>query len=108
MTHRTRAPAIVLLVALAFFVGVPPSLFALDRPPDSYGGLGNDPGQTSSDVVLVTDDGDPDDWANSDEGEENEGVEQGKTGGDDGKLQDYLDSIRGLILRIKLSLDGIL
>ena len=73
MIHRTRVPAIVLLVALAFFVGVPPPLLALDRPPDYGQGPGYDPGQTPPDVTSVTNNGDPDDWASNTGDEENTG-----------------------------------
>jgi hypothetical protein len=107
MIHSTRAPAIVLLVALAFFVGVSPPLFALDRLPEHGQVPGYSSAQTPPDVTLVTDDGDPDDWAsNTGEGEGPDGVDQSKPG--ERNWLDYLESVRDLILRIKLGLDGIL
>jgi hypothetical protein len=107
MIHSTRAPAIVLLVALAFFVGVPPPLFALDRLPEHGQVPGYSPVQTPPDVTLVADDGDPDDWAsNTGQDDGTDGVVQSKPG--DGNWLDYLESVRDLILRIKLGLDGIL
>lgn len=109
MTHCTRTPAIVLLVALVLFVGVPQSLFALDRLPYSGSTSGSGPGDISSAPEMVADDGDPDDWASSTEaGEGADGTSQAKTADDDAKWRNYLDTILDLILRIKMELAGIL
>jgi len=109
MIRRTRAPALILLVALVLLVGVPPSLNALDRlPSTSTTVAGEEPGSQST-PQMVANDGDPDDWATSTESEDNAGgAIQGGTGGDGSDWRDYLESIRDLILRIKNELGGIL
>jgi hypothetical protein len=106
MIHSTRAPAIVLLVALAFLVGVPPPLFALDRPTE----LDTTPGsaETPPNASLVTNDGDPDEWSSNSGGEQSTAGTIEDKPGDGNDWLDYLESIRNLILRIKMDLDGIL
>lgn len=106
MFHSTRAPAIVLLVALAFFVGVPPPVFAVDHPPVLEAPDG-DTEMAPPDVCLVTSDGDPDEWSSNTGEEGSEGFIGSKPGDNDDWL-DYLESIRDLIICIKLGLGGIL
>ncbi len=109
MMYQSRSTGIALLVALTLFVGAPPVLHSLERPPDLANGSGYQPGQIPFQPELVTDNGDPDDWAskNDPDGEEDE-AGQGIMGGSDGKWLDYLESLRGIIFQIKLKLAGIL
>lgn len=109
MMYQSRSTGIALLVALALFVGAPPVLHSLERPPDLANGSGYQSEQIPFQPELVTDNGDPDDWSskNDPDGEEDE-AGQGTMGASDGKWLDYLESLRGIIFQIKLKLEGIL
>jgi hypothetical protein len=57
---------------------------------------------------MVADDGDPDEWSSSTGDEGGCGLVIQSLPGDDGDWLDGLESIRDLIIRIKLDLGGIL
>jgi hypothetical protein len=68
---------------------------------------GTQTGQTPSTPIMVSDNGDPDDWASrSDQG--SSGGEEQSSEGSDVSWRDYLDSLRGLLGGIKMQLAGIL
>ena len=115
MGKGMRTLKVVLLVALALCVGGPPSLFALERTPEiavaTDGGPGQPPQQPLAPQV-VTDNGDPDDWASRTD--QDEMVTGGiiasldKPSGSKATWRDYLEYISGLLIRIRTRLTGIL
>jgi hypothetical protein len=107
MRYRTRLPAFFLLVALALSVAAPPVLLALERPPDSVIAPGSEAGQVPSSPRMVSDNGDPDDWASRSD-QSSSGGREVSSDESDVSWRDYLDSLRGLLGGIKLQLAGIL
>lgn len=101
-------PALCVLVALALSTGAPPFIHALERPPDIAIQPGDYTGSVSSGPPMVQDDGDPDDWASRSDDESSGGGQNEQLGGSGAEWDNYKHAIRGLILRIKIALGGIL
>ena len=109
MTHQTRIPAIVLLVALTLCVGVPPSLIAHERPQNVVNVPGGGPGQPPCPPQQTGDNGDPDDWASrGSDGDDSVGPPPDETAGSLDEWLNYLESISELLASIRLNLLGIL
>jgi hypothetical protein len=103
---------VVLLVALALCVGGPPSLFALERTPEIAVATNDQPDQIPPQAQLVTDNGDPDDWASRTEEDEMSigGVQTllDAPGSAGVTWRDYVEYLSGRLISIKLYLTGIL
>jgi hypothetical protein len=112
MTRPLHLLAFVLLVTLALCVGGPPCVFALERAPAIATATYDVPVQSSAPPQVLTDNGDPDDWATKSDRSEVGGngaqSQHSIAGGSGTGWRDYMEYISELMIRTRLYLTGIL